>query len=292
MATVNIHIYEDLVDIFRREIEEIGYSTAAITDSHDLMTMYFTLRKKLISKRSRKVLYADDFACSTDLQAGLDLLVQKFEAGQDVNPHLSRTMKKMEFPDFMLFDWGIHHFHLGTQQEADGYMSRTGNILYAYVSNDEVRFVKILPHNHWSDLELIETIHRNWPEIISMFKVDGTPEKIFNSDEIASLRKAHINCMISTSDGTSYLGMGMGMMLNGCSALASQEAIHKIHESKRIQEQIIKELNDIERILGRRDMKFNIGVVRETGGIYAVDKANCVRGILYDFDSIKNVCGL
>lgn len=292
MAIVNIHIYDDLVKLFREEIEEIGYSTAALTNPHDLMVMYFTLRKRLISKRPRKVLYADDFACTSDLQTGLDVLAQKFETGQDVNPHLSRTMEKMEFPDLMLFDWNIHHFHLGTQLEADGYMSRTGNILYAFVSNDTVHFIKILPHNHWSDLELIEILHRNWPETIATFRTEGTPEVVLSSEEIAELRKAHINCLLSTSDGTAYLGMGMGMMLNGSSASASQQVIRKIHEAKIIQKQLVKEANEMEQILGKSNMVFNFEVVREPGGIFVIDKSLRLRGVLYNFGSIKDQYGL
>ena len=292
MAEINIHIYDDLVKIFRKEIEEVGYPTANITDPYKLIIMYFTMRKRLVEKRPRKVILPHGFTCPSALQNGLDALMKKFENGEDVNPHLSRTTKELDFPDLMLFDWNIHHFHLGTTIEADGYMSRTGDILYAIVSKDEVHFIKIQPHNHWSDLDLIETIHQNWPELISMFKIDGTPEVAFNSTEIAQLRKAHVNVMITTQDGTGYLGMGMGFMTDGSSSDAALQAVRKAHEAKDIEKRLIKELNGIESDLGRNDMKFDVEAVRMPNGIYAIEHNYNLWGILYNFRSIKDQYGL
>ena len=292
MAKINIHIYDDLVKIFRHEIEEVGYPTASITDPYKLIISYFTMRKRLVEKRPRRVYYPQGFTCPEPLKAGLDVLVHKFENGEDVNPHLSRTTKTLEFPDMMLFDWNIHHFHLGTELEPDGYMSRTGDILYAIVSKDEVHFIIIHPHNHWSDLDLIEIVHQNWPELISTFKIDGKPEVAFSSNEIAQLRKAHVNVMITTQDGTGYLGMGMGFMTDGSSGAAALEAVRKAHEAKGVEKILIEELKKIESDLGRNDMIFDVEAVRLSNGIYAVEHNYNIWGIIYNFKSIKEQYGL
>lgn len=292
MAQINIHIYNDLVNIFRHEIEEVGYPTADITDPYKLIIMYFTMRKRLVEKRPRKVILPQDFTCPTALHNGLDVLVNKFVNGEDVNPHLSRTNKKLEFPDLMLFDWNIHHFHLGTTMEGDGYVSRTGDILYAIVSKDEVYFIKIQPHNHWSDLDLIETVHQNWPELIARFRIDGTPEVAFNSTEIAQLRKAHVNVMITTKDGTGYLGMGMGFMTDGSSSDAALQAVRKAHEAKNIEKRITEELNCIESDLGRNGMEFEVEAVRMPSGIYAIEHNYNLGWLLYNIKSIKDQYGL
>lgn len=292
MAQINIHIYDDLVKIFRQEIEEVGYPTASITDPYKLIIMYFTMRKRLVEKRPRKVVFPQGFKCPPALQKGFDTLVKKFENGEDVNPHLSRTTKNLEFPDLMLFDWNIHHFHLGTTLEGDGFMSRTGDILYAIVTKEEVYFIKIQPHNHWCDLDLIETVHQNWPNLIGTFKIDGTPEVAFNSTEIAQLRKAHVNVMITTQDGTGYLGMGMGFMTDGSSSGAAFQAVRKAHEAKNIEKRLISELNSIESDLGRNDMKFEVEAVRMPNGIYAIERNYNLMCKIYDFKSIKIKYGL
>lgn len=64
MATVNMNFRADMVRIMRNEMEELGFKTKNLLDEHDLMMYYFTVNKRLVSKRPRKVHEAFYTRCS------------------------------------------------------------------------------------------------------------------------------------------------------------------------------------------------------------------------------------
>ena len=170
MANIQINLFEELANIFRQDLEDLGYSTTSLRTPEEVTMMYVTTYERLVSKRVRSIEFANGFQVPSHLQSGFDLLCEKFRNGCSVYPHLSRTTDKMDFQDKMLFDWGIHHFHLGTVIENDGYVNRTGDVLYAIVSEDKVRCLVIQPHNHWADKDLLEIVLANWPELLETWR--------------------------------------------------------------------------------------------------------------------------
>ena len=125
MANIQINLFEELANIFRQDLEDLGYSTTSLRTPEEVTMMYVTTYERLVSKRVRSIEFANGFQVPSHLQSGFDLLCEKFRNGCSVYQHLSRTTDKMDFQDKMLFDWGIHHFHLGTVIENDGYVNRT-----------------------------------------------------------------------------------------------------------------------------------------------------------------------
>ena len=59
-------------------------------DGEDLWYDFFNLQKKSVSPQKRIVHYSKEFACPSEVELGLKLLVQKFENGDDVSLHLSK----------------------------------------------------------------------------------------------------------------------------------------------------------------------------------------------------------
>ena len=103
----------------------------------------------------------------------------KIEKGESVNPHLNSATKKDQL-DGLLYDWGIHHLHLGETFSAPGYVERTGPVLFAIFRKDDVYFIDIRNHEGWSDKNLLEIVNRNWPELLSIYKMEGVmPETSF-----------------------------------------------------------------------------------------------------------------
>lgn len=70
-------------------------------------------------------------------QSGYKTLKAKFANGDDVTPHLSSNILNDTYEDYLLNDWGIHHFHLG-QNISDGFAGRTGPLLFALITNSNV----------------------------------------------------------------------------------------------------------------------------------------------------------
>lgn len=135
---------------------------------------------------------AEGFTVPEDVIDGYKLLRQKFLDGIDVTPHLHKAIVDTEGKDAMLFDWGIHHFHLGTIMDGD-FIERTGNVLYAVISQSTVYAIGINQHGHWVDKEMLPT-----------------------SKGIKKLRSDSINSFVQLSDGSCIMGRGGG--LTACSS--------------------------------------------------------------------------
>lgn len=241
MITVESQVLENLVHLYRTELLEVGYDTATITDNRQLLISYHTIKKRLIPQHPRQVHYANNFTCPTTLQNGLDLLTDKFERGMDLRPHLSKTVNRINTEDKLLYSWNIHHFHLGVTTTEDGFIQHTENVLFAVVTPCDVYYLCIMDHKNWSNIALVQTIHNNWSELISDFKVEGEFCTIFDSQDVAKLRKANINVGITMQDGTGYLPMGMGFTGAGHSAQATLDSIYEIKRIKRLEQAIQNE---------------------------------------------------
>ncbi len=222
---VNLDIEREVAALLKEELCKGGYSVSDDMGTRDLFIAYFGLRTRMVSKRKRKVWLASDFDCPPHLQKGFEFLKSKIEAGDDLRGHLSRKLKDLEEEDFLLFDWNIRHFHLGEIVDADGFVKRTKELLFAMVDEDNVYCIKIAPHGGWSDKELLETVHKNWPLLLNSWKVNATPEVNFTSGEIAELRKGHVNVIVQLNDGTCYVSPGFGIMTSGVSARAVLETM-------------------------------------------------------------------
>jgi hypothetical protein len=80
----------------------------------DIVHHYFNLSCRIPTKIPRKIYKCVDFFCPRELKAGLDLLQDKIIHGDDLLPNLSRQIFDPTYRDYMLYDFGIIHFHLGT----------------------------------------------------------------------------------------------------------------------------------------------------------------------------------
>jgi hypothetical protein len=120
----------------------------------------------------------------------------------------------------MFNDWRVHHFHLGTNMRHDGFVDRTGPVLYAYVTEAGFYAINVLDHGKWNSQALIEILHRNWPELIAPYrlKVIGLSQPITDAD-IKLVRKHHITAPVEV-DGAVYASPGGGIASSGMSVEA------------------------------------------------------------------------
>lgn len=242
-----------LANIFKKEIEEIGFDTSKLITDEDVLHSYCSYSHRLLEKRPRIIHKADMFVCPDEVKEGLAWLESKIEKGESINPHLNTAIQKDKL-DGLLYDWGIHHLHLGLKYESTGFVERTGPVLFAVFRTNDVYFVDIRDHEGWSDKGLLEIINRNWPELLSIYRMKGVkPETAFTEEEITSLRKAGVNTFHELSDGNSYLSMGGGITTAG----TSQEAVRTYIEIMRL-------LGDIENQI-RVNSKYLVSHVKPKG---------------------------
>lgn len=192
----------------------------------DLLLTYGNWRSRLIPQRPRRVHLSEelkDSPAAAEHRAGLDALVGKIEAGGNLKPHLSRAVEVAHQPagvatsklhlrkdrDLLVADWGVHHLHLSPTIEANGFVERADDLLFAVFTTDDAYLIDIYPHGSWALKEVLATLVRNWPDSdlmpAAMSGISLSQE--YTDDERLELRKAGIAQAIEI-DGTVYSPLG------------------------------------------------------------------------------------
>ena len=171
---IEMDLCEDYCEMVHSWMKEHGVQSDK--DGEDLWYDFFNLQKKSVSPQKRIVHYSKEFACPSEVELGLKLLVQKFENGDDVSLHLSKDATSPSEFDGLLYDWGIYHFHLGeTIDHQTGRIERTGPVLFAKIDNENVYCINVYSHGKnvqqpWAKQDLLKIIHNNWPQTFCNFQ--------------------------------------------------------------------------------------------------------------------------
>lgn len=137
----------------------------------DLLIVYLCWRLRNVAVRPRTV--TGFSALKKDQRAhiltrNISDFVKAVEAGMDLSPYLSHKARNQgyvmasdpqltdattwEDKDFVLNTMGLHHFHLGLQKQASGFVARTNEVLVAFVTRDTFEILGLFDHSvfDWS----------------------------------------------------------------------------------------------------------------------------------------------
>lgn len=239
-------VFEDgVANLLRAELESLGFKIGTVGDSMDILVSYFTNCKRIVLPCRYRVLEARGFTVPWGVKLGYWLLKWKFKHGRNIIPHLHKAIVKAQGKDAMLFDWDIHHFHLGLCKK-DGFVTRTGNVLYAIVDKGVVYCITINQHQHWSDKDLLEIVNANWPHLLDSYRLSKDTHLTLNVDTeaIKNLRKANVNAMLELSDHSVVMGRGGGFSTDGSSTECVRWAISVRNSLLKAEGIIQEELNN------------------------------------------------
>lgn len=181
----------------------------------DIPIAYFNAELRRISSRPREIKVSDIFNCPTKFQPGWDNIQKDVLNGNDMTPYLSKKVDCIDYKDPMLNDWGVHHLHLGYNQ-GEKFVNRTGSLLFCLVTDNCLYVINIYSHGEWANSDIIEVIHRNWPDVIRQYAINGDQLSCNNTEEhIKTLRKKCCNSLVQMPDGTIYLPVGGGVTCSG-----------------------------------------------------------------------------
>ena len=206
----------DIADEIVRYFEEhsISFDRSKSEDPEFLAERYFRAKATMISQRPRSVHW------SAELRARLSTLGERYRrplaeierrlaAGDDLAEFLSKRVLDSEKSDGMLNDFGLHHLHLGHKANpADEHVERSDRLLFAGVGADDVLFVDVRRHPQlgdaddfgWSDPELLDIIHRNWPNILRSHQLQGVSGDTLSDRERKELRRKNVNVVTRVGD--------------------------------------------------------------------------------------------
>jgi len=200
-----------------------------------LLFTYMNLRHRLIECRPRKIHLSNSFICPDEHACGFRILKNKILSGENLFPFLSRRIFRPHKHDGLLYDWGIHHLHLGTERDKKYRHLNQGTkeILYVFFKEDEAYFLCIDDHGRWADEAILKIIHDDFPELLEPFKMKGIkgPESNWPPAERGALRKSGITSFVMFDDVV-YMSPGLGVVTSGDSfkALMNMDATFYLYK--------------------------------------------------------------
>ena len=227
----------DLIDLVKNHFSQKGISYKGSDKAEDLAARYREMRIRHFDPAPRQVHFSNELnytlsalANETDSQErGKALeawntvfhLWHLFTSGGDLTPYLSKNIKVATSSDGLLWDYGMHHFHLGSSAVDSGFIRRSGYLLFAMVGDQDAYFVDVRKHHDPQDLlwvrqDLLNIVHANWPEITNAHVIRGVSGSNLTDQQKKELRRKNV---ISAADlgGEAIAPLGWGTMADGSS---------------------------------------------------------------------------
>jgi hypothetical protein len=219
---LQIDLEKDFAEVLRNRLLAKGYPPRTETDE-ETISRYLNVLNRKIEPKARATKRPTTLAVPPEHQAGFDALIRTSESGGDLRPYQSTGLEKDQYDDGMLNAWNLHHFHLGTgpHPRFPGYVSRTGPLPYAVVTNDTLYCLGIYDHGGWSMQPLLEIVDRDFPELSEPSTLTNNKHvqvvgmrRNYTDEEVQKLRDAGINALTMTPGGNILGPMGGGVNLN------------------------------------------------------------------------------
>ena len=246
---LTIALSRDCIESFRRHLAGMGYKVGS--DDDRVLCLYHKIAiRTLINPKPRTVRVSPQFTCPEEYEPGLSNLRRAIEKGEDLSPFMSKRVKQARARDHLLDYWRIHHFHLGSRIEKDGFVGRTQHILMALWDSQYVYFIRIEDHSKgndpWYKKKLLTILHENWPELIAYARIPGATDVHHEhcDEEIRQLRKAGLSTSHRIGDAV-YVDPGIGVLGNGAHIDDLRFADRILLAVENIEEEVLRDWESI-----------------------------------------------
>ncbi|MDE0421062.1 MAG: hypothetical protein OXK76_09305 [Gammaproteobacteria bacterium] len=186
-----------------------------------------------------------------------------FVDGENVDAFLSRTIRNAGSWDGLLWQYGMHHFHLGTEATKDGFVKRSDYLLFAIVAPEDAYFVDVRDHPppgsvEWASMELLRIVHSNWPRLMESHVLRGVDGDELADEELRALRRKDVNSATHIG-GSAIAPLFGGLAADGSSVLCTLWARSLLSELRHHEDALrnVKVRASVERELRARG--FDVG---------------------------------
>lgn len=275
---LKMEFVEDWVQHLRAQLLAAGFPAQPGERADEVSFSYFNYLKRIVRPGPREILYASGFSCPSAMQTGLEIVVQKIVDGTDITPHLSTKIRDRYYDDDLLNDWGIYHVHLGTTVTANGFVNRTGPLLFARFDSEKAYFINVMPHGSWTKQEMLRCVHDNWPDSIKQYRINALDvERGFSDDEVGALSRGHVSAITKVAEGVIYSPLGGGITTSGLSAQVVFESDYYMKRMRLFEKALYDKVLEIEQLLpGVDEAQFHLQI--DSHNIcFAIEKSNLLR---------------
>lgn len=224
----------------------------------------------------------------------INLLSEKFRAGENLNPFLSKGLLQAYDEDQFYSTMKMFHLHFNLKRTKHHYfMDRSDKLLMVFIHEDTAYFLDVRNHKEadektgvnlvWSRQEFIHILAKEFPEVIKHYKLNGIlpPKKdeAPSDFELDTLKRKGYNPMFS-SEGMVLIPMGGGIASDG----SSMEVTMHTHQLRQMIFEWEKHLSDRHDDLikdfeshGLVVTDFSFSLSHEEGGLFVYDEKTGAR---------------
>ena len=181
-----MNLKSDLARIIKQQFDQLQICYEDNLDVCSLAACYFEMLNRRVIPSRRRVHFSEEIHDSLGaLRRKADMEQQERAAeawgavfflcyllteGLNVNGFLSKGINfatGRRSRDGLLWDFGMHHFHLSQKFDADGFVKRIrlDYLLFAILTEENAYFVDVRPHPdahiEWVRQDLLNIVHRN-----------------------------------------------------------------------------------------------------------------------------------
>lgn len=230
---LEINFGNDLKRMLLQQLRAGGYRFNTKDSVHEIARQYFNVLFREISAQPRKVHVSKKLLSSLptgDLRIAFDTIISNAKSGSLLNKYLSTELLNPSYKDALLYDWCIHHLHLGTKPDLGDprFIERTNELLYVRVEDEDFYCIDILDHNPidgFANQGMVQIVHDNWPHLINRFALNAAKvSPNLTNEEIYKVRAVGATACVTVADGTIYIPSGGGYASDGSSITVTRNA--------------------------------------------------------------------
>lgn len=247
----------DLVNIIKQQFDRAALRYKNDGDAGYFASRYYEMLNRRIVPTPRRVHFSDELNDTLGKLAQETSAEQREKAleawrtvffirhllveGQNVTRFLSERVDDPEFSDGLLWDFGMHHFHLSRKlkKPESKFVERSDYLLFAIITQEDAFFVDVRPHRDpeqlgWVRQDLLSIVHSNWPKLIESKMLRGVKGTVLTDQEKRELRRKNTNHAAQLGDNA-IAPIGGGTMADGSSLLCQWWGLKLLHEIKQHQ---------------------------------------------------------
>lgn len=195
----------------KKAADELGAMSAS-----ELLIIYFNWLNRHIAPRPRRVHLSREFKATSnrlelDRQAALRKILKDIRHGKNLTRYLSKRVMKAYVPsserkpelgkrpdlDLLLNAWGVHHLHVSKQLGPDGFVVRSGPLLFVAFTATDAYVIDMMRHEDFHRRHILEVMVRTWPNAgLTMGSISGARlTRRHSEEEGKELREAGVSVL-------------------------------------------------------------------------------------------------
>lgn len=241
---MELHYYNLLLEAVKEYFKSFGVNYKPKDDKVNTPLFdYFSVEMKTIKPVKRMIVKSDkvkSIQLEEPYAKALKIIEAKIQNGDDLNFHLSKSVFKPHWHDWLLNEWMIHHIHISDWKESPNqkFFNSSKWLLFVAFNEDQAIFIDIQKHNEpnvFAKLAYLEILQNNWPEIMDRYHLkdwmDVSP-KLTDEDRDILRRKGYTVGVVKVN-GKVYRHPGVGSSSAGnsiSSVMRADRAFEYLHE--------------------------------------------------------------